>query len=1636
MKRFFRALCLGCAAICVAATSFAQGQDVTAKYLRNADMEQGMKYWGLEGEKVLSKNRKNPATQVGFHGMNQGVLEAWNPSPNMPLSNSTTMQRMQNLPNGTYVFGAYVGATKQGARQRLDADTYQYVYWSNRDSIYGVSLYANADAVPVATDNPDYGANFGGGLGQKWAHSSKFNVATTVTDGTLEVGIRVDSTNANYVVWDNATLYYFGDMSEAEALDAMAEIDMAMAVAIADTLRSVRMNVDTLANLNAAIDMANSTQTTAATLWDDNENLFWNMGLARKSEADYKYLAKSIEAARVVAEGEWLTEVSVDLLNGVIEKAEAAYEVAVMNRAELVALRKELSWGAGDVIYDSVIIAKDALNAFIEEAKSLEGAPGGYSGAQIAMLEDLKVELSDTMVVYEGDAELDFEDRTVDPNSLYPYIARVYETIENVRNNPISVEYTQMPIEFKQAEDGWIEGAEWYSQADRIIAYNSPMYRFEGKIETFRITVKKNKNNAAYFCLSELTFFDGNGNVIPLGEENVTSNADHNALNPGGEDGGGIPVLFDGATDDYFHSAWQNMPAEAHYLEVTFPNGGYDAFSFQMLSRSNSSGWDQSHTFPGEMVLSTPAPEREALEVWIGAAKNLNPYSFPEVGYYVKDFSYLTDAIAKAEAILAGNPTEEECRAMSIELRQAVLDFEADEDKAIRLPEAGKAYRIVSAFPAFNEKQSVEKAITVNAETNTLWWENVAADRLQQEFFFEPVLSDDGEQYIEVVEEGTNEYGEPILVPHYCYYMKHVETGCYVDYSTDSYNTPFVLIEEPADTVMLKSLGRGQWNIMTSEYYYDEFSGTYTVNHHMLHCGDHNSGNPSSNQGVWGGTYGISSGICTWAAGINSASAWYIREMPELPLEVPVESTEFKSEFYHFEAANTVILTADKACAFEGLTLYDMYGAAIAIDSMVVSGNTATIVQQNNLVACAFAFTNTEGVAEVTFNAAWTDPIPAVAYLQEAYDVAVAFAPIEGTEVGQFADISQYTAAIEAAESILAAGVATHEEVQAMIEQLETAVAGLVPNMPEAGRMYYIVSGLERFEINHGVSMMMYVDEDAELLKWTYEDLYSLNRCWEFEQATEEELEAEGMPTDACAYYMKNVATGLYVGDVMSSQVPMATDKATAIPYVVTMLSGKDIALDGLGQSSKRIHANNHRSGTGTGSNIVYWHSTSDTGTASAWRICDAEAYGLSSFVTYAMEAQAVEATPASVVNIPIVMTNTTAVTAFQFDLYLPDGVSVVSTLEDGEVIYDITLNGERAKSSHMADAEIQPDGALRVLVFSAENVPFEGNSGVILEVGVTIGDLEDGNYSVVMRDIRMSADDGTEELCPDFTANLTIQNTLMGDVNSDGSHTISDVVMVINAILGRTQTNFDVVAADMNGDGLITVGDAISVLRLVLGDGTAKASARSISRGVMTVPELDACEFSVIGDSRVVLPVALNNTEAYGAFQLDVVLPEGVELVDAALTGRARASHATAWNTLADGRVRIVAYAVDNATFRGSEGALLNLVLNTSNKQSGEDAIIFSNGLFATVEGAEHQTNDLSVVMRSETTGIDAAVATFRAYGVENAVEIVCNTGTTVSIYATTGQLVEQVAVEAGKSVITLPEGVYVINGNKVVVK
>ena len=1188
MKKNLRLLCLGLAAATVTC-GFAQ--DDKTSLLKNADMEQGVKGWSFDGVDVVGKNTKNPSTQIGFHGMSKGVQEAWHSDPNNPLGGSYVMQRLSNLPSGTYVFGAYAAAAKQNTRvvKTLEDGTTQETVWTNRDSINGVVLFANDATVRVATDNPDLSAR-----GHFFGHSSKFNVAVTLKDndpakGYLNVGMRVGNTNANYIVWDNATLYYFGKMSEKEALDAMAEIDMTHAAAIADTLVALKMNVDTLANLEAAIAAAGKKTSTAASLWEDSKEIHQAAGLARKSITDYTNLKKNIESATKVYENPvwqdgWTYEDYAGLLEEQLDAAAEAYEEASLDRAGLTELRNKLNWYVGALKYDSLYTAQDDLKKFITAVKDAVGKPGGYSAMQLASLESLQEELNDTCDYFEEIFGEEYDEEYFNPNNLWPYVARVYAAIEDVKNNPLAGvgEYTTMPIEIPAGEEGRVEGATQIASGayKDLWEYKSPLYTFANPVERFKITVKKAAGGASFFSLSKLAFFDGDGNVIELKEENVSSEYDHNKINGEGADGQGVPGMLDDDPATYFHSAWANIPAGYHSIDVTLPNGGYSTFSFQMISRKG-----QPHQFPGEIMINAPMPKREALEATLARAQALNAYSGSEVGFYASDFSYLTDAVAEVVVALEGYPSEEECEAMEKNLKKQINNFEAAEDKSVNLPVEGKAYHLVSGEAGFYNKQFVEKAMTVHTDSiKSLWWETANSESLIQKFVFDPIM-EDGEQYI-WVDEQTNDDGTVTEIPYYAYTVKNVGTGLYVD--SAFIDNKLRVVEQATDTVFLKSLGRGQWNIIVSGK--------------VLHAGDNGGGAPGGD-GAYGGTYGLGSGIVAWGGGIDSPSAWFIREMPELPLTALVSAGKYKSECYHFNPANTITLTANKACAFANLAIYDLLGNAIEAE-VVVEGNKATLTTVQNIVGCAFAFTNNEGVSSVSFNA--YQFTAAVELLQAAYDAAVAVAPVEGKDVMQYADITEYSAAIVKAEAMLENGAATEEEIDAMIAELEAAVAALVPNMPEAGKYYYIYSALDKFEANHGYKMAIYTKEDKVF--WAQENECEWNRYWQLEPATVAELNALKVDSTLVAYYIKSVATGKYIGKVdgKSSQIPMASAKPETVPYTITSLQqGNAVAIAGANDASNRLHGAGHGEGKNKSGSIVYWNS--GLGTASMWAISEAQ---------------------------------------------------------------------------------------------------------------------------------------------------------------------------------------------------------------------------------------------------------------------------------------------------------------------------------------------------------------------------------------------------------------------------------------------
>ena len=58
----------------------------------------------------------------------------------------------------------------------------------------------------------------------------------------------------------------------------------------------------------------------------------------------------------------------------------------------------------------------------------------------------------------------------------------------------------------------------------------------------------------------------------------------------------------------------------------------------------------------------------------------------------------------------------------------------------------------------------------------------------------------------------------------------------------------------------------------------------------------------------------------------------------------------------------------------------------------------------------------------------------------------------------------------------------------------------------------------------------------------------------------------------------------------------------------------------------------------------------------------------------------------------------------------------------------------------------------------------------------------------------------------------------LYGDVNFDGQLNITDIVLIINFVLGGTPTEEEQLTADINQDGILNILDVIQVVSQILG--------------------------------------------------------------------------------------------------------------------------------------------------------------------------------------------------------------------------
>lgn len=226
-----------------------------------------------------------------------------------------------------------------------------------------------------------------------------------------------------------------------------------------------------------------------------------------------------------------------------------------------------------------------------------------------------------------------------------------------------------------------------------------------------------------------------------------------------------------------------------------------------------------------------------------------------------------------------------------------------------------------------------------------------------------------------------------------------------------------------------------------------------------------------------------------------------------------------------------------------------------------------------------------------------------------------------------------------------------------------------------------------------------------------------------------------------------------------------------------------------------------------------------------------------------------------------------------------------------------------------------------------------------------------------------------------------------LGDVNSDGTVNITDVVDVVQYVKGKTN-GITLLAADVNDDRQVTVADAAATVNILLDYSYARKDNENDNRNELALRWADEGRAEVL----------LTGTTHFVACQFDINVDVDVDI-----------KNHVASVTPMDGNIwRVIAYSPSNQPFDCAGGVLAGLTLN--DYTGGE--VTVSNVHFADSKAVDHQLPDVTL---AATTGINDIVrdAPFNVYDIN-------------------GRLLMQGITSTKR----LPKGVYIINNKKVVIK
>ena len=266
--------------------------------------------------------------------------------------------------------------------------------------------------------------------------------------------------------------------------------------------------------------------------------------------------------------------------------------------------------------------------------------------------------------------------------------------------------------------------------------------------------------------------------------------------------------------------------------------------------------------------------------------------------------------------------------------------------------------------------------------------------------------------------------------------------------------------------------------------------------------------------------------------------------------------------------------------------------------------------------------------------------------------------------------------------------------------------------------------------------------------------------------------------------------------------------------------------------------------------------------------------------------------------------------------------------------------------------------------------------------------------------------------------ADIAAQIVTPGAITNGTTVEGGDIALISNLILGIStpeelaEEGYAVSAADVDGDGEYTVADLTLTQNMYLygsyegwtEEFIAKAKAREASKpvyyGVGTLG-MD------IATSEIA--VSLEKGRSYAAIQMDVTLPAGVELADAAFAGKSDAV-SVAYNKIGGNTWRVLISANDNSSVNADEALV---ALSIAGEGAGKVAI--DNAIGATAKGKSVKlagiSGDYTIATGIAATETKVAEGEGTIFGANGAIRKQLEKG--VNIIKTAGGAVKKIFVK-----------------------